>query len=202
MGFFSFNTCDDEESIPSEYVTHKNSGKPVFLLQPNGATPIEEPNYEGYGVFGGVDVFDWLARQNINDIPEDTDPDDVREAGVYLDSMGFCVLGNMVAFMKKSEFFADFLKRKFTEKFTDEKEYTFIQVDNYAESIEEMGGLTLNELIEQSKKDKSINVVSIRDFVHITFPVKLSFDKNASYERNAASTSCEYQGYFYPEDDG
>lgn len=201
MGFFSFNTCDDDESIPSEFVQHKNSGKPVYLLQPNGVAPIKEASYEGYGVFGGVDAYEWLARQNISGIPEGAVPDDVRLAGIYIDSLAFVVLGDMVAFMKQPDFFAEFLKRKFTEKFTSEKKYTFIQASNYGEAIEEMGGLTLNELTEQSRKDKSINVVSIREFVYVTFPIKLSFNKNASYEQNAASTSCEYQGYFYPEDD-
>ena len=174
MGFFSFNTCDTDESVPNEFVSHKNSGKPVYMLQPNGDKPIEEKSYEGYGVIGGVDVYEWLARKNISDIPENTDPEDVRTAGIYLDSVDFYVLGNVVAYMKKPDFFAAFLQQKFCEKFTNENGYVFVQADNYDTPIEEMGGLTLNQLGEGCRKKdsdiKSVNCKESVSYTHLTLP--------------------------------
>jgi len=63
MGFFSWKTADTQEPIRNVY-----SGSPrrtVYMLQPGGKPPIEEKGYEGYGVFGGVDAYEWLARKNL-----------------------------------------------------------------------------------------------------------------------------------------
>jgi hypothetical protein len=61
MGFFSWKTADTHKSISNSF-----SSKPTFtvwLLQPNGK-PIREENYDGYGVFGGHDVYALLAHWN------------------------------------------------------------------------------------------------------------------------------------------
>ena len=62
MGCFSWKTADTQEPIRNVY-----SGSPrrtVYMLQP-GRPPIKEEDYEGYGVFGGVDAYEWLARKNL-----------------------------------------------------------------------------------------------------------------------------------------
>ncbi|KLV03530.1 hypothetical protein ABT56_19065 [Photobacterium aquae] len=64
MGFFSWKTADSKESIANAYANHENSGRVVYLLQPNDE-PIPEPKYNGYGVFGGMDVFIWLAKKTV-----------------------------------------------------------------------------------------------------------------------------------------
>lgn len=69
MGFFSWKTADSKESIANMHAVHPNSARTVYMLQPNGKEPIIERFYEGYGVFGGVDAYAWLARMNI-DTPE------------------------------------------------------------------------------------------------------------------------------------
>jgi hypothetical protein len=51
MGFFSWKTADTDESIAN---VHTGNHKTVFLLQPDGAEPIEDRAYDGYGRFGGV----------------------------------------------------------------------------------------------------------------------------------------------------
>lgn len=58
MGLFSWLTSDTNESI------RVFGPRPVYLLQPNGEPPLEQPVYEGYGVFGGVDAYEWLADMN------------------------------------------------------------------------------------------------------------------------------------------
>jgi hypothetical protein len=57
MGFFSWKTSDKERSI--------SCVKPftVYLLNPFGE-PFREDDYEGYGVFGGKDAYQFLAECN------------------------------------------------------------------------------------------------------------------------------------------
>ena len=61
MGFYSFNTADTKRSINNRY-----SGKetfPVAMTSPDGRKFIEN-NYEGYGEFGGKDIYDLIAELN------------------------------------------------------------------------------------------------------------------------------------------
>jgi len=61
MGFFSWRTSDTRESIPAD-----GSGRPTFqvhMITKDGRT-FTEPKYEGYGVFGGKDIFELIAELN------------------------------------------------------------------------------------------------------------------------------------------
>jgi hypothetical protein len=63
MGQFSWYTSNDSTQIV-ENRSRERAGMPpqtIYLIQPNGLPPIKEESYEGYGVFGGVDVFSWIA---------------------------------------------------------------------------------------------------------------------------------------------
>ncbi|NGZ66569.1 hypothetical protein G6Z92_06165 [Vibrio aestuarianus subsp. cardii] len=127
MGFFSWKTADSNESVANIHSGHENARRTVYLLQPNGAEPIAESRYNGYGVFGGVDAYAWLAKMNI-------DSEEVKKMDFVDDRLR--MLGIELAFSGKT----------------------------------------------------------------IKYPIKLSFSKNAQYERLAASEQCEYQGFFYPSD--
>jgi len=61
MGFFSWKTQDTNKSIPSSYSERKTF--PVTLSDDKGNT-WHEPDYEGYGVFGGKDYYELLAEMN------------------------------------------------------------------------------------------------------------------------------------------
>lgn len=63
MGFHSYLTADTGESIMNTYSS--SPSQTVYLLRPDGLPPVAEPAYEGYGVFGGLKAFDWLARFNL-----------------------------------------------------------------------------------------------------------------------------------------
>ena len=63
MGFFSWKTSDTNKSISNAY--SKRGALPVYVLCPDGTT-IYEDEYEGYGVFGGYDIFDLVAEWNKN----------------------------------------------------------------------------------------------------------------------------------------
>lgn len=58
MAEFSWLTADTK--VPVKV----NEPRCVYLLQPHGLPSIPESCYQGFGVFGGVDVFEWLAMNN------------------------------------------------------------------------------------------------------------------------------------------
>lgn len=79
MGFFSWKTSDTDRSICNSY-----SGRDtftVYMLSPDGKH-LEESEYEGYGVFGGVDAYVHLARMNA---PDECNGDDEHDRAVGLD---------------------------------------------------------------------------------------------------------------------
>lgn len=59
MGFFSWITSDTHRSIANQWSCRETF--PVYLLQPHGLPTLREDNYDGYGVFGGRDVYALMA---------------------------------------------------------------------------------------------------------------------------------------------
>ena len=76
MGFFSWFTQDTDRSISNSYSTRKPF--PVYLLDDKG-NAYYEPEYEGYGEFGGVDYYELMAE--MNGLGDSEDP---RNAGIDL----------------------------------------------------------------------------------------------------------------------
>ena len=62
MGCFSWCTSDTRKSIPC-CIPFGDLPGTVYLLNPFGE-PYKETDYEGYGVFGGRDVYDLVAEWN------------------------------------------------------------------------------------------------------------------------------------------
>lgn len=101
MGFFSWCTSDTRKSIANCYADSSliNSlgrdkecvimpGEKVYLLNPFGK-PYEEDCYDGYGRFGGEDVYALVAKWNVPDRCKDANgnwlPDDeIRNIGIDL----------------------------------------------------------------------------------------------------------------------
>jgi hypothetical protein len=61
MGFFSWLTSDTKKSIANNYSTR--STFPVHMVTEDGQI-FTENNYEGYGVFGGKDMYVLIAELN------------------------------------------------------------------------------------------------------------------------------------------
>ena len=61
MGMFSWLTNDMGESVTNRYTDE--GALPVYLHD-NEGNVWHEPDYEGYGEFGGVDYYELLAKMN------------------------------------------------------------------------------------------------------------------------------------------
>ena len=65
MGFFSWKTADTNKSIPNIYAEEDFGvkGFTVYMLSPDGRK-WKEAAYEGYGRFGGQDIYLLIAELN------------------------------------------------------------------------------------------------------------------------------------------
>ncbi len=64
LGQYSFTDANDKSrSICQSTSEHPDSKLTAYFLLPDGSK-IEEPDYNGFGVFGDVDAFEWLAKAN------------------------------------------------------------------------------------------------------------------------------------------
>lgn len=84
MGQFSWlcSVCGEQILNNSKHEDHNQA----ILVTPKGKHI--EPDYEGYGVFGGVDAFTWLACEFNNEdvINEDhKDNEEMRQFGIRLE---------------------------------------------------------------------------------------------------------------------
>lgn len=68
MGFFSWHTQDTNRSIDNSYSLRDTF--PVTMIDDKG-NKYFEPNYNGYGVFGGKDFYILLAEMNGMDYGDD-----------------------------------------------------------------------------------------------------------------------------------
>lgn len=88
MGLFSWCTSDTRKSIAVDMEGYRGCPKKVYLLNPFG-TPYVETDYDGYGTFGGNDVYALVAKWNKPELCKDENgnwlPDIViREIGIEL----------------------------------------------------------------------------------------------------------------------
>lgn len=83
MGFFSWNTSDTNKSISNKYSI--KGALPVYIPIPKefGGGYIKENNYEGYGEFGGKDIYALVARWNKPELCCGNDDED-REIGIRI----------------------------------------------------------------------------------------------------------------------
>lgn len=180
MGFFSWLTCDTSESISNIHSDRKV--RTVYMLQPGNERHIEEPAYDGYGVFGGVAAYAWLARKNRH-VLADPSVVDNGERAIHI-GIG---LGLSDVFVHKDtgevwHFFAD-------NRCIVPGNYFGGRYDEYCEELDDSpngligsGVLVRKPIIEQ---------------VELKYPLKFSFNPQCKYEAHPASQDCPHQGYFY-----
>lgn len=167
MGFFSYNTADTNESIPSVYAGSDvpNAGRTVYLLQPNGKAPIKEEAYEGYGRFGGVGIHEWLEKMN----------------GAGTGSRFFFSNTENIFYCCNVHASPSVVSQSI------EGVPKVIGFDSYESLLP--NGKTPNDCIRDGDwEDREITP---------KYPLKFSFNPQAVYENLPASTPCRYQGFFY-----
>lgn len=82
MGQFSWKTSDTKRAIT---VRNSEVGSfPVYLVTPDNEKILEKW-YEGYGVFGGYDAYELLAKWNRPDLCKNNDTEHNRGVGIELD---------------------------------------------------------------------------------------------------------------------
>lgn len=178
MGFFSWRTADTHETIWNRYAKEQGGGacRTVYMLQPDQQPPFEEPAYEGYGEFGGMDAYALLARMNRPDLTKGRDDDFARMIGCALVG-GY---HELVADGTKHAIFhggAQMIDPAITH-----------HAVTYAEPIEAFGGRTANELVKTGEL--------VERHFQIDRPLKFSFRKDADYDALPGSPDCETQGFF------
>lgn len=171
MGAFSWRTADTDETI------WNNMGKgckTTYLLAPNGAESIKEVDYDGYGRFGGIDAYEWLAKTNLPELCKEYDTDHNREIGIMLES------NNQAYRDTKDDSLHSFHFHKFIES---AKPFS----GNYGSEYKD--GLTYNDAIDKG--------ILVETKVHESkYPLKFSFSPHALYEALPPSKSDQYQGHW------
>jgi len=170
MGFFSWKTSDTKESIVNEYSAGCVES---FLLQPRQfGDNIKEQSYGGYGVFGGVDAFEWLAETN---------------TGIKDRDLGFSLLFGKLFPIPNGKFAINGTSdNKALASFLKQIGYENVVYFSTWDQIIEGTGKSANDL-------SSEGVVRLSRY--IKYPLKFSFDENANYDKLEASEDCPNQGH-------
>jgi hypothetical protein len=151
-------------------------------LQPNGEN-IEETEYEGYGEFGGVDAYVWLAEQNIDKAILERAKElniEIRDLGIYLDYRYYTDTRN---------------GKKYSYVFSN----LFEDLNGFSNYGVEIDGVEVNELIKTSVWIEK----PMSDYLgEIKTPLKFSYEADADYNSLPASKTADNQGFFYEEDFG
>lgn len=179
MGFFSWQTSDTRESIMNIY--SQGPVRTVYMLVPDYGQPYEEPAYEGYGDFGGVDAFAHLARMNHPDLTRGQDDDFARKIGCALEAGYY----ELVADGSKHLIFHD------GGQLIDPS-ITYHGV-RYDDPIAAFGGRGANEMIASGEL--------VERHFQIDKPLKFSFSADADYNALPAAENCPIQGFFDGDED-
>ena len=194
MGFFSWQTADTKESIMNHY---SGQCKTVYLLQPGGAEPIEETAYDGYGVFGGVDAYEWLAEKNLTNeayeaVLASGGVEAARMAGIAIDRNISSWITGLYKDTKTGVYCAynqtplvDFIAKK--------QGFDVVFFPGGYDTVIDGIGISANQLKEQGRLEGIDLSVCCKDEY---IPLKFSFDKKAVYEDLPPSKECGNQGFF------
>jgi hypothetical protein len=169
MGFFSFITSDTNKSISNSF---SNRGAlPVHMITEDGQV-FTEDDYEGYGVFGGKDIYELIAELNELCLDGDTD----QKRGVAIDLLYKTIITN------------------------GERSYTNgVDFTNWEQPIEAEGGKTANSLVSLGWKqvypngygDFEIAAKNGIKLPKLVQKIPKNFD-DVPYSKN-----CRHQGFFY-----
>ena len=174
MGFFSWVTSDTNKSVSNAWSTR--GALPVYLLCPDG-TKIHEADYDGYGVFGGKDVYELVAEWNRGNLT----PDYLRKperSGWSKDEEGQRWYERALA---RHEDDCRMLA-EYREGATDEA-----MAERYGKDWKRLLGIHIACYDEQNEA--------------LEFPIKIVENGTLKYNWVRPSKGCPSQGYFYYDED-
>lgn len=187
MGYYSWLTCDTNESVAN---AHTNNCQTVYMLKPNGNSSVKEDSYAGFGVFGGVDAYQWLFEINVAYLSglariEPFTVSERREAGVLFQHGFICqdTLTGYLWCLKDDHKYITLLTSPATP------------IKSFFEWDAGIGGYGRSAL--ELLADGRFILVPISGSTLIQYPIKLSFNSDAKYEDYKASEVCPNQGYFH-----
>ena len=177
MGFFSWLTSDTNKSIANRFSTR--STFPVYMITEDGQI-FAEKDYEGYGVFGGKDLF--VLAAEMNGYKGDTD-EETRM--LFFDKI-------WVRGIKKGD-----------------KKYCYREdFENYQSPIESEGGLCANELIAEHGWSSFGDSGEFEEWAEqgLKMPKLVEYCPSTStwkeiWDSLPYPESCGDQGFFYPDDE-
>lgn len=187
MGFFSWKSADDKVSIMN---CHTPDCRTVYFLLPNGQPPIQEDSYDGYGVFGDTNAYEWLLEENAEHLGLNLDGLDSEQAymaGVHLAVGSFCkdiATGEYWVYERNKSCFELLVSGVEPGAVVN----SFV---NWGHKIPRYGA-SANELVEAG----DFKQIDVSEMLEIKYPIKLSFNPEAKYEDLPASEICPNQGYF------
>jgi len=187
MGVFSWITSDTKRSIPAW-----GSGRapiPVYLLSPTGER-YQETDYDGYGIFGGVDAYEMVAKWNAEHLKlidwfKNADLEERRSLGIFL------TVGSVYEDVETGQRWSVMFNFPCFEDW-DIK----VAPGNYGQPIGD--GLPTPNALISAKRWRILDPV---DVGLLKYPIKLVQSPDISYDAVAASEPCPNQGFFYDDED-
>lgn len=177
MGFFSWLTSDTNKSIANNYSTR--STFTVHMITAGGQI-FTENDYDGYGEFGGKDIYVLIAEMNghVGDTDEET----------------------------RTLFFDKIWIRGITN---GDKSYSYKQhFNNYDEPLETENGLTPNQLLSDYGWTSFGESGEFEDWAKqgLRMPKLVEHlpsiqDWTAAWDKLPYPKSCRQQGFFYPDNE-
>jgi hypothetical protein len=169
MGFFSWVTSDTNKSIANTYSKRKTFT--VHMITEDGQV-FTEKDYEGYGVFGGKDIYELIA--DMNGLCPGGDTDQKRYAAIDLLFKTIITCG--------------------------ERSYTVgVDFKNWEQPLEAEGGKTPNVLVSMGWKQVYPNgygdfEIAAKNGIKLPKLVQ-KIPKN--FDDVPYSKDCRHQGFFY-----
>lgn len=190
MGFFSWKTAAHNESDRISVASPAFLNMPtVYLLLPDGSH-IKEDEYDGYGVFGGKDVYQLLGEHTARKAgldPAQYQSEEIRNLGISID------VGDLKRDMETGQLWSVFSEHtQLMDALIPEVKHF---PHSYADIIPEYEK-SANDLVKEGR----FVSVPFKTLIDPGFEVKLSFDPNAVYADLPVSENCPDQGFFYSDD--
>lgn len=177
MGVFSWKTSDTDRSIPCEGNPAEKEIFTVYMVTEDGQI-FTEKEYQGYGEFGGKDIYVLIAEMNGQKGATDEESRDNFFNNIWLSGI-----------------------QKDGKRLINRKDF-----QNYESPLEDYDGLTPNQLTKDKGWKSFGHDWELEDFAKQGLKVPKLFEEeyNTTPERwNSFGypERCEFQGYFYDDDD-